>query len=600
MGKKVAITGVTSYFALTLMPKLQADPVVEEIIGIGRRPWTGGFDKLTYYREDIRSKKLFDLFKGVDAVYHLAFVVGEIHDKQKTLDININGSKNVFEACAANNVKKVIYTSSMTAYGSHSDNILGLKECDALTRNEDNYYNSCKIDVENYVTNFFQDYPDITLTVLRAGLLVGPNINNMFSDLWSMKVSALPVGRTSHNQMISEEDLGEAMYLPLVKELPGVFNVAGDDAVPTRWCFKATGAFVIPLPIFLLKLIANVAFKLHLFPASEGWVSLSEYTIFCNTDKFKNAAGWQPKHSSKEAFMQFVEARKRNAKDTPKQAFFTYLYSTPWLTKLSLQGLNALFYVIGKTPILRDIIPITSPKKNNMTYLPTNKNIENKTSNVFEINKSVGETVNEILPQQVLNDMIETYSFHFLMDKCICRTGYKCKNFTHEVGCMFMGETAKKLPPGLGRKVTKDQAQAHVKKAVGLGLIPMTGKVNVDNLGFLTPDTKELFSVCFCCHCCCMMGYYKHSPEHQKKIFKPVEGLHVRVNQNCIGCGTCIEACIFDNITIQKEAAHHLGHCVGCGRCQTTCPNNAVDISVNNPNYVNDVKNRLKSFVKIS
>jgi len=600
MGKKVAITGVTSYFALTLLPKLQADPEVEEIIGIGRRPWTGGFDKLTYYREDIRSKKLFDLFKGVDAVYHLAFVVGEIHDKQKTLDININGSKNVFEACAANNIKKVIYTSSMTAYGSHSDNILGFKEYDALTRNEDNYYNSCKIDVENYVTNFFQDYPDITLTVLRAGLLVGPNINNMFSDLWSMKVSALPAGRTSHNQMISEEDLGEAMYLPLVKELPGVFNVAGDDAVPTRWCFKATGAFVIPLPIFLLKLIAKVAFKLHLFPASEGWVSLSEYTIFCNTDKFKNVAGWQPKHSSKEAFMQFVEARKRDAKDTPKQAFLTYLYSTPWLTKLSLQGLNALFYVIGKTPILRDIIPITSPKKNNMTYLPTNKNIENKTSNVFEINKSVGEIVNEILPQQVLNDMIETYSFHFVMDKCICRTGYKCKNFTHEVGCMFMGETAKKLPPGLGRKVNKEQAHAHVKKAVGLGLIPMTGKVNVDNLGFLTPDTKELFSVCFCCHCCCMMGYYKHSPEHQKKIFKPVEGLHVRVNQNCIGCGTCIETCIFDNITIQNEAAHHLDHCIGCGRCQTTCPNNAVDISVNNPNYVNDVKNRLKSFVKIS
>lgn len=600
MGKKVAITGVTSYFALTLLPLLQADPDVEEIIGIGRRPWTGGFDKLTYYREDIRSKKIFELFKGVDTVYHLAFIVGEIHDKGKTLDININGSKNVFQACAENKVKKVIYTSSMTAYGSHSDNILGFKEDSDLKRNEDNYYNSSKIDVENFVTNFFKDYPQITLTILRAGLLVGPNINNMFSDLWSMKISALPAGRTTHNQMISEEDLGEAMYLPFVKNLPGIYNVAADDAVSTRWCFKATGAFVIPLPIFILKLVANIAFRLHLFPASEGWVSLSEYTIFCNTEKFKKAADWQPKHGSKEAFMQFVESKKRDAKDTPKQAFLTFLYTTPWLTKLSLQGLNALFYAIEKTPFLRNIIPITDPKKNNMTYLPTNKNIVDKTPKIVEVNQNLGETVNEILPQQVLDDMIDTYSFHIIMDTCICRTGYQCKNFTNEVGCMFMGETAKKLPPGLGRKVTREQAHAHVKRAVGLGLIPMTGKVNVDNLGFLTPDTKELFSVCFCCHCCCMMGYYKHSPEHQKKLFKPVEGLYVRVNQNCVGCGTCIETCIFDNIVIQNGAALHLDHCVGCGRCKTTCPNNAVDISVNNPNYVEDVKNRLKSFIKVS
>ena len=32
MGKKVAITGVTSYFALTLLPKLQADP--ESLLGL--------------------------------------------------------------------------------------------------------------------------------------------------------------------------------------------------------------------------------------------------------------------------------------------------------------------------------------------------------------------------------------------------------------------------------------------------------------------------------------------------------------------------------------------------------------------------------------
>jgi UDP-glucose 4-epimerase len=241
MGKKVAITGATSYCALSLLPKLQADPDVEEIIGIGRRPWVGGFDKVTYYREDIGSKKLFDILKGVDTVYHLAFIVAEIYDKVKTLDISINGSKNVFQACAENKVRKVIYTSSMTAYGSgfHRDNLLEFTEDAELKRNADNYYNPSKLDVENFVTDFFQDYPDVTLTVLRTGLLVGPNIDNMFSDLRSMKITALPAGRTTHNQMISENDLGDALYLAFVKDLPGVYNVAADDADSTKWCFKA-------------------------------------------------------------------------------------------------------------------------------------------------------------------------------------------------------------------------------------------------------------------------------------------------------------------------------------------------------------------------
>lgn len=302
----------------------------------------------------------------------------------------------------------------------------------------------------------------------------------------------------------------------------------------------------------------------------------------------------------KKPVMQPITPPKKDAANTPKQAFLTFFYTTPWLTRIGLRGLNALLYLIEKIPALRNVISITDPRKNNMTYLAINKNMIDKGTNVIPVNESAGETVNEILPRQVLDDMIDAFSYHFLMDACICRTGFQCTNFTHEVGCLFMGDTARKLPPGLGGQVSREQAHAHIDKAVRFGLIPMTGKVNVDNLGFLIADTKELLSVCFCCHCCCMMGYYKHAPEHVKKLFTPVEGLRVRVNRNCTGCGTCLETCIFDSIVIEKSVAVHLDHCVGCGRCATVCPNGAVEISIHNRSYVEDVKNRLQSFVKIS
>jgi UDP-glucose 4-epimerase len=267
MAKIVAVTGVNSYFASTILPKLQNDPEVDCIIGIDVTPWRGGFDKVRFYREDIRSERMSSLLKGVDAVFHLAFVVGEIRDKEKTFDININGSKNVFSACAQNKVKKVVYTSSMTVYGAHKNNPIGFTEESPLVKNEDNYYNSSKVDVENFVTGFFRDHPEMTLTVIRAGLLCGPRINNMFSKLWGMKVTSLPMGRESYNQFIHEEDLGEALYLAYKKDLPGIYNVTADDAVATRWCFKKAGAVVIPLPTPVLRLAANLAFMLGLFPA---------------------------------------------------------------------------------------------------------------------------------------------------------------------------------------------------------------------------------------------------------------------------------------------------------------------------------------------
>ena len=91
MGKTVAITGVNGYFASTILPKLQADPRVEQIIGIDISPWKGGFDKVRFYKDDIRSDRMTEILKGVDVVFHLAFIVGEIQNKDRTQDINVSG-----------------------------------------------------------------------------------------------------------------------------------------------------------------------------------------------------------------------------------------------------------------------------------------------------------------------------------------------------------------------------------------------------------------------------------------------------------------------------------------------------------------------------
>ncbi len=585
MGKTVAITGINSYFASTLLPKLEEDPTVDKIIGIDLTPWKGGSSKVEFHKEDIRSENLLKIFKGVDVVYHLAFIVGEIQNKKMTFDININGSRNVFNACVENKVKKVIYTSSATVYGSHEDNPSVFYEDSPLRINEDNYYSKSKVEVENFVSDFFKEHPEIKLTIIRAALLFGPNINNMFSKLYELPVSALPMGSKAGNQYIHEEDLGTALHIAYEKDIPGIYNVGADDSLPTAESFKKGGVMIIRAPLALLKPLVNIGFKLRMFPAGGSWASMSMYSIFINSDKFKNSTGWKPKYSSPETFDHFLESRKRYRKDNLFFTVLSWAFRQSYLLVPYFKGLNIIF-MLGKIPGVRKVFSWTSTKKNSMTYLP--------------VNKSLQKNADTVLPPQVLFDIIDKSSIFYLLDTCGCRNAQKCEHFPYEVGCLFMGESAKKLPAGIGHMVSKEKAIAHAKKAIDLGLVPLTGKVRVDNSLFFVRDKKKLLTVCFCCHCCCMMRSFKYTPgKHLDDVMTPVEGLKIEVTEDCIGCSTCIETCPFEAISINGKAVHS-EQCRGCGRCERFCPNKAVKISIDNPNFREDVEKRIESYVEIS
>src|SRR5262245_46644584 len=72
-----------------------------------------------FHKADIRSPKIFPLFKKARAVFHLA-AKNCISDCQKdpvaTADINVTGTANVFEASVQAGVGKVIYAESSAIY----------------------------------------------------------------------------------------------------------------------------------------------------------------------------------------------------------------------------------------------------------------------------------------------------------------------------------------------------------------------------------------------------------------------------------------------------------------------------------------------------
>ncbi|MBU2489221.1 MAG: epimerase, partial [Proteobacteria bacterium] len=204
------------------------------------------------------------------------------------------------------------------------------------------------------------------------------------------------------------------------------------------------------------------------------------------------------------------------------------------------------------------------------------------------------------LPPQILHDLIDQAEQHILMDECLCRRTQECENHDPGIGCLFMGPSAlAHIPEKIGRRASRQEAHAHVERAVKNGLVPMAGKVRVDNFLFLAPERHQLLSVCFCCHCCCMMGYYRHAGRQMDHMMEPIPGARVTVTDACQGCGTCIETCIFEAIRLENGRAVHTDACRVCGRCERYCPNQAVELVLENPDYLEDVKTRILSYVRL-
>jgi len=253
--------------------------------------------------------------------------------------------------------------------------------------------------------------------------------------------------------------------------------------------------------------------------------------------------------------------------------------------KISLDGIK-FFMRFLSLPVIRTLHPWTSYKTNQAAMLPIN--IELKQEDV-------------LLPFPVVSEFIDKSSHRFIMDVCGCRRAYTCSNHPSEIGCLFMGESVLDISPGIGRLVTKEEAHGHVENAVAKGLVPVTGKVRVDNFIFNTPDRGRLLSLCFCCHCCCMGSFYQQLPiEFMDRIASAISGLSIDVSEKCTGCGACIDYCLFGAISLRNGRALHSAACRGCGRCVTHCPQKAVEITLDNPGFKEEVINRISAYVDVS
>lgn len=329
-GLVVAVTGPTGSIGLPFLKALDQAPEVARVIGMARSPFEPeslGLTKVEYRRGDILDQTALDrLVTGADVVVHLAFLIfGSI---KKSREVNLEGSKMVFAAAFDAKVKRLVYTSSVAAYGFHEDNPDLLDETMPARGSDAHYYSAQKAELEKLLTEAGRGHATQTY-ILRPCVVAGPTALELIEKIPFVKtgalvpkavrklVGSLPVLRPVLPdpgvpfQLVHQDDVAQAlMRATLGKGEPGIYNLAAEGEVSITDLAHALGWYAIPVPDIALDATAQIISRLPLMPVEATWVDALRFPVLVRSDKAREVLGWEPRYDAFETLSETVHAAR--------------------------------------------------------------------------------------------------------------------------------------------------------------------------------------------------------------------------------------------------------------------------------------------------
>ena len=318
MGLTVAVTGPTGEIGISAVTALEREPAVAKVIGMARRPFdpsTRGWTKTTYLQGDILDRRSVDaLVAEADVVVHLAFIV--LGSREQSERVNMRGTRNVFEATVATlRPRRLVYTSSVAAYGYHSDNPVPLTE-DVPTRGSaEHYYSAQKSACEAVLAEVTGNSP-LEVFVLRPCIVVGPQAPALAKAMpWNRlpaPVRALlkvvpflkPVVPDPGFplQLVHHDDVAAAIALAAVAPAPpGAYNIAGNGVVTISEVAAVLGGRPVRVPVAAASAASAAISRLPFVPTLVEWLHVARASVVMDTTRAQRDLGWRPTHTSAEA-----------------------------------------------------------------------------------------------------------------------------------------------------------------------------------------------------------------------------------------------------------------------------------------------------------
>lgn len=316
---RVLVTGGGGYLGRQVIAALaQAGPASDGgivCLDVREMPPEQRLDGVDYASADIRDPGLADLLRRhrIDTVVHLAAIVtpGRRSDRAFEYQVDVEGTRNVLQACVAAGVRQVIVSSSGAAYGYHADNPAWLSESDPIRGNPEFAYAWHKRLVEEMLADYRERAPQLRQTVLRIGTILGETVANQITALFDKPRPLAIAGADSPFVFIWDQDVVGVILHAIRSGRDGIYNVAGDGALSIHQIAERMGKRCRVLPAGVLQAALWIGRRLGLTAYGPEQLRFLRYRPVLDNRRLKDVFGYTPRKTSAEVFDAWWAARQR-------------------------------------------------------------------------------------------------------------------------------------------------------------------------------------------------------------------------------------------------------------------------------------------------
>jgi UDP-glucose 4-epimerase len=336
-GLRVAVTGPTGDIGRALVRFLDSSDEIDQVVAMARRqfdPAAAGLGKTEYRRGDVLDRVAVDeLVAGTDVVVHLAFLI--VGGRDETERINLEGSRTVFEAAVAAGARRLVYASSVAAYGFHADNPQPLTEEVPPRGSERHYYSAQKAKLEAALAEV-TDGTSTATYVFRPCIVAGPDALALITNIPYVQLADLvrrfqsPLTATVLDaarrfptlkpvlpdpgvpfQLVHHDDVASAFRAAVLgRGTPGPYNLAGSGELTMSDLASALGWYSFPVPDAALDGVAELIARLPLVPAQAQWIESIRQPVLMDTTKAQQELGWEPRYDAEQTLRAMVESAR--------------------------------------------------------------------------------------------------------------------------------------------------------------------------------------------------------------------------------------------------------------------------------------------------
>ena len=314
---KVLITGGTGFIGKNLAPHLLEKGL--DVYILARHQNSLNIPKAEFIPCDILdTEKLNTALKDKDIVFHLAASTDEKLPYDDLYRVNVIGTKNVLDACLKNNIKHLIFTSTIGVLGPTSKE--GAKEEDPY--NPQTAYEKSKCEAEKLVLSYYEKFK-LPVTILRPTMVYGPD--ERWLKVFKQAKKGMPVIGRGENfwHLVYVKDVVEALSLVMNNDntFGKVYHIADNFPFTYRQVYDTARALMylspvkkhIPVPAANTLALFNEIYAklLNKNPiVTRPHIKRLIRQRVVDTSKAKQDFGFNPYYLIKEGFKETIESFK--------------------------------------------------------------------------------------------------------------------------------------------------------------------------------------------------------------------------------------------------------------------------------------------------